>query len=401
MPLDQVARRYADEMFTTRLEEIIQDQQRKRVENRVNHARRGLAVSGSLVAEEGRIHGETVGLLAEARMETLVKAYERAGMPFDDAVLQEITAEVTQFCEIKKAQMTDTLTQSAAQTFGGATPPNMVASIKGQAENAVNSALARITRDLRIRRYEVLLDDRKSTRVYAAALGKRWDVFISHATEDKGEFVRPLAEALEKSGLTVWYDETTLKIGDSFSGFQTLVSEFCRDLTRDFLGLDFEQLSLADLITREPVRDLVRESEVFFEKGAVSTALERLALAHETLQKLAEQDSQETLTGFGGRMKFQYSSRDPLVNEMQSWLEDLILDHEKVAETLNMLLLGIDPHAYLFFRKSVPVILRTGHMQEVTFVRLPSQNVSDPETYLRCRDFIIEFSLRNDELFKA
>jgi len=40
------------------------------------------------------------------------------------------------------------------------------------------------------------------------------DVFISHAHEDK-EFARPLAEALRQRGLTVWYDEYVLLLGDS------------------------------------------------------------------------------------------------------------------------------------------------------------------------------------------
>jgi hypothetical protein len=42
-----------------------------------------------------------------------------------------------------------------------------------------------------------------------------YDVFISHASEDKDEVVRPLAYALKKNGLKVWYDEFELKIGDS------------------------------------------------------------------------------------------------------------------------------------------------------------------------------------------
>lgn len=42
-----------------------------------------------------------------------------------------------------------------------------------------------------------------------------WDVFISHATEDKDTIVRPLANALRDHGLQVWYDEFALKIGDS------------------------------------------------------------------------------------------------------------------------------------------------------------------------------------------
>ena len=44
---------------------------------------------------------------------------------------------------------------------------------------------------------------------------KEYDVFISHAGEDKDELVRPLANALRASGLTVWYDEFELSIGDS------------------------------------------------------------------------------------------------------------------------------------------------------------------------------------------
>lgn len=42
-----------------------------------------------------------------------------------------------------------------------------------------------------------------------------YDVFISHASEDKDEVVRPLANALVKKGVKVWYDEFEMKIGDS------------------------------------------------------------------------------------------------------------------------------------------------------------------------------------------
>jgi hypothetical protein len=42
-----------------------------------------------------------------------------------------------------------------------------------------------------------------------------WDVFICHASEDKIEFVRPLALALQKAGVKVWYDEFEIKLGDS------------------------------------------------------------------------------------------------------------------------------------------------------------------------------------------
>ncbi len=42
-----------------------------------------------------------------------------------------------------------------------------------------------------------------------------YDVFISHASEDKEEVARPLVDALRERGLNVWYDDLTLRIGDS------------------------------------------------------------------------------------------------------------------------------------------------------------------------------------------
>jgi hypothetical protein len=42
-----------------------------------------------------------------------------------------------------------------------------------------------------------------------------WDVFISHASEDKEGIVRKLTAALLDAKLEVWYDELTLKVGDS------------------------------------------------------------------------------------------------------------------------------------------------------------------------------------------
>jgi len=42
-----------------------------------------------------------------------------------------------------------------------------------------------------------------------------WDIFICHASEDKDDVARPIAEFLRNEGYAVWYDEFTLKLGDS------------------------------------------------------------------------------------------------------------------------------------------------------------------------------------------
>lgn len=83
---------------------------------------------------------------------------------------------------------------------------------------------------------------------------KEYDVFISHASEDKNEVARPLAEALRNNGLSVWYDEFELKIGDSLrrkidkgianSNFGIIV------ISRDFINKGWTNYELDGLITR-------------------------------------------------------------------------------------------------------------------------------------------------------
>lgn len=82
-----------------------------------------------------------------------------------------------------------------------------------------------------------------------------WDVFISHASEDKDSFVRPLARRLQEHGLRVWFDELTLTIGDS------LRRSIDRGLARsrygivvvspDFLKKEWPQKELDGLVARE------------------------------------------------------------------------------------------------------------------------------------------------------
>lgn len=45
--------------------------------------------------------------------------------------------------------------------------------------------------------------------------GQTWDVFISHASEDKEAVAVPLRDALVDLGVSVWLDKTELTIGDS------------------------------------------------------------------------------------------------------------------------------------------------------------------------------------------
>ena len=60
------------------------------------------------------------------------------------------------------------------------------------------------------------LGDRPSASlVHSSMPSPENDVFLSHASEDKDAIARPLKEALEARGLTVWFDEIKIKVGQS------------------------------------------------------------------------------------------------------------------------------------------------------------------------------------------
>jgi hypothetical protein len=215
MPIDGVARRYAEELYHREEEQIREWHQAEMIQVRGKYATSYPVKSGQEVSELAGVVVEWTSKLAQARTNSLVKAYEKSGVLFDDMTLREVTDEVEQFSTMKQYHAVHLLSGEIQRIFGSESPPGLRHSIKSQIENGVRVAVAGIIRDLRIRRYEVILDETARQRIYASATGKQWDVFISHASEDKAEFVDPLAEALGKSGLTVWYDKTTLTVGDS------------------------------------------------------------------------------------------------------------------------------------------------------------------------------------------
>ena len=85
------------------------------------------------------------------------------------------------------------------------------------------------------------------------------DVFICHASEDKDDFVRPLAELLQQQHIEVWYDEFSLSIGDSLT--RKIDEGLARSkfgvviLSPDFFRKPWAKRELSGLTQREMVED--------------------------------------------------------------------------------------------------------------------------------------------------
>ncbi len=127
---------------------------------------------------------------------------------------------------------------------------------------------------------------------------RTYDVFISHASEDKGEVVRPLALALQNAGLAVWYDEFELRIGDSLrrkidrglasSRFGIVV------LSKAFFGRGWPEYELDGLVTRAvsgdqillPIWHGVTKAEVIGYSPSLADKLARSTTSH-TVEEIA------------------------------------------------------------------------------------------------------------------
>lgn len=127
----------------------------------------------------------------------------------------------------------------------------------------------------------------RSTPALSGAALPTYDAFISHATEDKDDLVRPLATQLVSLGFAIWYDEFQLKVGDSLrrsidrglvaSRFGIVV------LSPSFFAKNWPQYELDGLVAKEgsggkvilPLWHKVSKDEVL---GYSPTLADKLAL---------------------------------------------------------------------------------------------------------------------------
>ena len=83
----------------------------------------------------------------------------------------------------------------------------------------------------------------------------QYDVFISHASEDKADVARPIADLLKRAGLSVWLDECELRIGDSLREKIDLGLGRCRFgvviLSHDFFAKEWPKRELNALFAIE------------------------------------------------------------------------------------------------------------------------------------------------------
>ena len=127
-----------------------------------------------------------------------------------------------------------------------------------------------------------------------------YDVFISHASEDKEAIVRALANALMGHGLKVWYDEFTLRIGDSLR--QKIDRGLAKSrvglvvLSPDFISKGWTNYELDGIITRTisgeqillPIWHNITKQQVIEFSPSLADKLARSTATH-TVDEIAQE----------------------------------------------------------------------------------------------------------------
>lgn len=163
----------------------------------------------------------------------------------------------------------------------------------------------------------------------------KYDLFISHASQDKEDFVEPLAEILSEMGLRVWYDDFVLKVGDRLS--RSIDKGIANSeyglvvLSPHFFAKGWTEHELSGLTAREiagrrklilPVwhgvshEDVLEYSPTLADKVALDTSkmdLDEIAVAlAEVLPGLLEdKDVPKTSTSFGSTLEAFDETTDP------------------------------------------------------------------------------------------
>jgi hypothetical protein len=148
----------------------------------------------------------------------------------------------------------------------------------------------------------------RSTIVADIQNDKVYDAFISHASEDKEELVRSLAEALQARGISVWYDEFELKVGDSLrisidkgltkSRFGIVV------LSSAFFAKNWTQYELNGLVAKEmvggkvilPIWHKISKDEVMSYSPSLADKL-ALSTSQYTVEELADRIAEVVKAG--------------------------------------------------------------------------------------------------------
>lgn len=165
------------------------------------------------------------------------------------------------------------------------------------------------------------------------------------------------------------------------------VEIFCEEVARDLLSVDFGDLSLADLVADDEVRNALRDATQALSNGDKNEAFTNVRIAFDKLHRLISKDMPLIDEPRPVRSSSYDIPRDT-VNDLEH-LSDAV---SECVETLNVSMLGIDPIRYTSFINNTPHISWTVSGLRQTMLSRDYNNVPD-DVFHTCFEFVVDVAL--------
>lgn len=156
MKLDEVGERYADQLFAQRREELSKEHERKMQEVRTDIGRRNLSGSGIAASAKVANHLSHIRAIADARVQSYLKAYEKSGTLLEEADIDLILATVIGMVSSNISHLV-------------ASNPEL-SRLRGHMENERDVVVAENRRNLRIHLDSLVLEARRKKRFTSVSL---------------------------------------------------------------------------------------------------------------------------------------------------------------------------------------------------------------------------------------
>lgn len=174
-----------------------------------------------------------------------------------------------------------------------------------------------------------------------------------------------------------------------------IVTAFCYEVCRTYLGVDLERVSLADAIPNDVARNKVKEAEAAFAAGDKEATFTALGLAFDELHREACTKSGFAVDqGRWGRLdssvRIPSEARDVI---RALGIEDMGRSLQKVIDIVNDMDLGIQPNKLRRFGNLTPIRQHSVGGSVTIVWRFDAERLGT-DAFEFCHSFVIDFALR-------
>lgn len=177
--------------------------------------------------------------------------------------------------------------------------------------------------------------------------------------------------------------------------FIAMSTDFFRENAFKVFGVDFDNLTMVDLVRFDSVRSLLREGENALVEGDLQTALLRCSAGYSELRRTYR-------AGRWGRLEspldlfkpsLMSSESSELADNLESFALEVETAFDQIDETLEALAIGVDVERLLNLRRAWPRVRRVGDVYVDNEAARSVRRPVPPQVVRESLDFVVECAL--------